>query len=454
MKLTSKTFKCLFIVILLMFAGSSFANVNWILEGEGNWFNEDNWDPGLPTDSTHTFIYADDALAVIDDATAHTLQFHVGQGAEGLRIVDGGVLRTNGWTSLGREGDVTFEMTGGTWTNLGTANPALHFGHEGTNKATADISGGLITGARVFINNDSVVNLSGDAKLSSGTPMRVGHGNLDNTATLNISENAEIDLGSHLYGAGAGGNAEINQSGGTFDINGSFQAGNTSDAEFTYNLSGGELNHTHHEFYFGNDTGVTAKINISGGKLETTADLQQMPRDNATAHLTVSGGRLVAHENVRFNSDAEGGEGVFTVSGSGATEITIGERLAVTNGHTLAFELDSGGITRIDTGNWVNLQGANITLDALAGFAAELGDEFELVYTADDINGIVGDGDTIYDASAADAALDPGLWFEFVITDLGEDAGSILSAEVVPEPATLGLLGFGAVIATWYRKRK
>ena len=314
-------------------------------------------------------------------------------------------------------------MNGGLWENTSGTTREFHLGWN--RDGTLEMTGGTIDKYRWFVGNNATMNVSGGT-INSSNPFRLGGGNnLSYTPVLNLSGTGEINLGggAHFYGAGGGSNGVVNQSGGTFNMAGSFQAGNTANSEFTYNLSGGELKHTHHEFYLANALGVTAKINIAGGVLDTNASIVHQNNANAVGEVTISSGRLIARNNVNFNADAAGASGTFKVSGSGATEITIHGQLQVTNGNTLAFELDNNGAAAIVCGNLADLRGGRIQINTRHGFYAPVGTEFDLLHSDDVIDGVLIDHNTFLEN------ISPYFIFEIDIKDKGV-AGSTLVARV------------------------
>jgi len=311
--------------------------------------------------------------------------------------------------------------------------------------------------------NDYTVNPGFSPTLAAG---QVNMGSAGaGTATLNINNTSGADTLtlSGLFGYG-GANAQITQTGGTFNVGsangmgwGFSPAGHTS----TYNMSGsGSVLNNVGFLYLGRDAGATANFiqtdgtTIWGNGADYFSVACGFADDAGTALYEISGGSMTVNATTaqiwigtRWTAAGDGGAGTFKVVGTGPSAITwTGNANLDGQGSAkgeLAFTMDASGVTPIALNGALNLNNLPLlTLDfsALPGGVGNI----PLVNTTGGITGA------------------------FLVNPLGDDpasrgytlsytggnvvlVGTSTGGGVIPEPAGLGLIGL-ALLAV--RKRR
>ncbi len=168
---------------------------------------------------------------------------------------------------------------------------------------------------------------------------------------------------------------------------------------------------------------------------------------------TISGGELYVKKyfGAYWNS-------TFHVVGSGASKIDIQQmsfNRAEGQNVKLAVDLDEFGSTLIQVGLYTDaastshsgalLDNVILEIGTLAGFNGEVGDVYDILWAAQ--NGIRTTGMTLI--STGDVKFD---WAVVDATTRGKAGGEMLIVTVIPEPATLVLLGLGGVLSLRRRK--
>ena len=192
------------------------------------------------------------------------------------------------------------------------------------------------------------------------------------------------------------------------------------------------------------------EINQTGGSLDT---IYMKIADSSTTGegvYTISGGSVDVHRYIYL---INGDKATMTVAGSGSDSIKMSRFIGLAD-TTLNLQLDAGGITVMEVYGTSSdpyrdavLRG-NVTLDTLAGFSANVGDSFNLIWSA---NNIETNSMTFVDLSS-------GYEFDWSIVDnVAVDGtagtGKMLVASVIPEPATLGMFAFIGGAMLWIRRK-
>jgi hypothetical protein len=326
-------------------------------------------------------------------------------------------------------------------------------GRTGANgNAILNIDGGRMNTLTQSINVAGVVGGStATVNVSSTTPSSAGYLEVDQ---LSVGSNGTVNL-SDPYGAGTAimdighgialsGNAQINQSGGTFTTQGGGNyIGNGGTGTAVYSISGGLWNAAGANPPRYTNVGMRSAgtLDLTGG----TANFNYLSVANVNATVAavglfeISGGSTTARALVIGNSGGLG-TGSVTVVGSGATGITASGGYGSTllteyaNG-TLNFLIDRQGVTTINTTNSndaITLAG-KLTLGFLPGVNGVDGTVYNLVSSTSssgiNITGLAG-------WNTADWSVG--------LTTSGPD--HILQATYigpVPEPGALTLLAIG-----------
>ena len=281
----------------------------------------------------------------------------------------------------------------------------------------------VTAGSQMLVNNGGSVNLlAGTQTIGVNEGFYLGHGG--STGTLNISGGTWQQNTFMRLGVSASGNGIINQTGGTFEMGGSFEA--WGDSPSAYNLSGGTFRTTANGVWINSYSGGAMTFNITGsngnvtmdtpydftapnssvfnnaaatlsktgegkltlwgnldirngalamqtGTLETTT-ATFIGTDGGTASATMSGGTLKtgylggANFSVGFN----GGTGTFTQS-DGSNEVGSLANVVIgwNSGSTGTYTLDGGSFSAVTNNIYIGLAGGTGTVNVNGGsFAA------------------------------------------------------------------------------------
>jgi hypothetical protein len=300
---------------------------------------------------------------------------------------------------------------------------------------------------------------SDTAKVTSGTATVSGEAGTVNviylggptTPSLNIT-NGTLTTVSHLqtckYVSGNGGNATVNQSGGTFTVGGRAYFAGWANSIFTYNMSAGTFS-CGQGAYVG-DQGTTATINQTGGTVSMTGVSNQFFRfgwnNSCYGYYIISGGSLKVS-----GTKMEIKRGAFKVIGSTPDEIRMdGIDLSAGVDASIGITLDSGGSTIIDVGNIygaVNLTNAKLVVDVASDFEGLIGDTFDVMHAA---SGITTTGLTLVNANQK-------YLFSYSVVEDTINGGSILRLRLDnmglyaqnQNPAEGSVTGFGSGNLGW-----
>ena len=185
-----------------------------------------------------------------------------------------------------------------------------------TNTTQANSIVNVEAGSQMLVNNGGSVNLLAGTQTIGmiGNTNRVegfylGHGG--STGTLNISGGTWQQNTYLRMGAFASGNGIINQTGGTFEMGGAFEAWGSSPS--AYNLSGGTFRTTANGVTINNYSGGAMTFNITGSSGNVTMDT---PYD------------FTVNNTSTFNNAAA----TLTKTGSGNLTFGSGSQLQIANG--------------------------------------------------------------------------------------------------------------------------
>lgn len=436
--------------------------------GEGGFTNADNWSPtGIPGAGDNALL--DGGTATIVGGDFFTLNY--------IRITRGGspssaaahLVQTGGEVFLGnlRVGDGnthtgTFEMSGGTmeivsgssgqvivganagsdgtmtvkgsakFTNSGTNNLRFAVGDTGTGRLHIQDLGEIATSRMTIGNNAAGVGtleISGSAKLDVTEHLLIGRNDGNGTVTISGSAQVTVGTGVTLGDIGTGlGSGTLNLNGGSLTATGITRGISSGKVNF----NGGTVRASAESFdYFGGFQ--TGDLEIKGGGVVfDTQEHSVMINQGITGPggLTKIGtGTLTLNEANTFAGFSQVSQGALVVS-SGAT---IGGALAIAADATLrvesAISLDDAIVLNLVTGSNVELEFSGVeTIAALwingAPVAADQ-------YTLEELTLLSG---------GVNFSGNPGAVLEVTST--------------VPEPATMALLGMGAIVAVRRLRRR
>ena len=216
-----------------------------------------------------------------------------------------------------------------------------------------------------------------------------------------------------------------------------------------------------------NDQVVNLSVGANGGSLtmgNTTGTQNSLGQHtNGTCSVTLEGGAWTAANPTQIGGTVSGhtdfnveagvltlaGASIGTVVGGTAAFNIIGDDATATgngwtfgSGGTLSFDFDSTGVSQLDL-TFLNANGATLDVD-LTDYTGAL-DTFTLVDA--DRDNVGQELNSVFSTVNLTEGAFAG---SYVTQDLASDT---ISVTVIPEPATIGLLGFGALITLVIRRR-
>ena len=339
-----------------------------------------------------------------------TNSLHLGysSGAQGSYTLSGGSLSA-GTETVGRSGRGVFSQSGG----VHLVDTDIYVGYKRFavyGDGTYNLSGGYVSADNIYVGSGARGTFTQSGGTATATTYLLVYDSSGSDARYELS-GGSLNTGETDVGLGSGGRGIFTQTGGTHQTGGLYVAWD-SGSYGSYSLSGGLL---------------TTPL-IDGG--------------DGTAEFSFTGGKIVA-ETVQLDLEQEGG-----VLAPGDSE-SIG---SCTFSDSYDYTLDADGILEIDIASLISFDTVTVGGDAdLAGtiaislldYTPDVDDAFDIL-TADSIvdNGIAlgGPDGLLFDYSIVSGVL--------TLTYVGLDGAPI------PEPATMAMLGLGAVAVLHRRRRK
>lgn len=416
-------------LIMLTFVSVAETEISWSGEID-NWNVAGNWDQGVVPTTAYDIVNVFSGEAQISSAVPYVNQLRIGDAT--LTVMPGAELTLLKNAYFARyQGNAVLNITGGNINFASTVSDEnrMYLAWEPGRNTVVNQTAGTVSGGRYFINRGSQWNISGGS-LTSPYPISVG--GTDSVSELNISGTASVYTDTHIYL----GNTDhsmgiINQTDGTVVIGpdyrtpGDLMLGNEPNSIGEYNLSGGTLL-INDSIRLGNAPNAAGIFRLSGGEVTINHNIRMARDENhgARAYFVVSGGIL--NFNGTFNvSGADHSRQEFRVVGSGATSINTERMYFNKRNSSLVFELDADGVTPIQSSEWIDLRGGALKINTLPGFYAQVGDTFDIIYAAADLDwdGVQMDSTTRIDN------LSP--FFKFAAEAIIGGANDILRLEVV-----------------------
>ena len=384
----------------------------------GSYINPDNWDTGVPGPAD-TGNVGSDLTATLDvgagggGSIGDTVNIGTSSGSGTLDVLSGDFTMSNLYIGATSGGDVgTVAQTGGTFTVNPSDGSALGMANNAGEVGIYDISGGS------FLFNDP-----GDKfKLHIGQ---------SGSATINVSGTGAVNFsgGQPQFAANTGGRAVINMDGGTWDGGRDHFFGH-GDGYFELNMRAGTMDTDKINMGGGSGTSVW---NVTGGtflpkKLQTGSG-------TGTFELNVSGGTFEIGQDALL---ANGPTVKITVTGTNGS-FTVDRDFLLAANATTKFELADTGVATIDldAGDTQTFDG-DLVIGLMDGAST-------MPCTATLITGYAGVGDEFNE-----------VWEDGLSGDVVYDTGNneVRIENVIPEPASMGLMAAGLAGVLWYRRRK
>ncbi|MCC5841683.1 MAG: hypothetical protein JJT96_16330 [Opitutales bacterium] len=402
------------ITLAAFLTAPAFGNYLWTnFAGDNDFANPANW-----SGTGNTWIVALDGVnrAILGDG--HTLflnnNFAIGrsEGGDGEVEINGSTISFERVLRLGADGfDGKLTMTNGIM-NIGRG---INIGQDGGSTGTLVVSGGTINANSARTNaNDrldvgadgttGILEMSGSAVINFPTAIANIGGGLDSVATVSISGNAILTLGSGIDAeVSAGENAMSTVSifdNGQLNVGRDARIGEGQNAEVTLDLSGDGALVAGRNARFGFGADTTVSLNVSGGVLSAANGFMTMGQAAGTnVSVNMSGGVIIA-DRLSFSNNADGAS-ILNMTGGVIQVVRSGESTATTTG---AFRmgpgsstLDIGGNALIDTEKlWID-NGGLLTLsgNALIDVKGSTDGEnptfdFARAFVANDWSGVLG----------------------------------------------------------------
>ncbi|AQQ72314.1 putative lipoprotein/autotransporter domain-containing protein [Limihaloglobus sulfuriphilus] len=402
----------------------------------------------------------------------------VGGTADGSLSITSGSSVTNGTCLIANSAGVTGSVT----VNAGSWNTGLtSVGQKGSGSMTVSGGGSVYSTSSLIVSNAATasgsVSVSGINSSISYTSITVSQAG---TGSLDISNGGSVTARTNLMRAGndnASGVTYVNVDGplSRLNVNNNYlYAGWGSNAIFNVTNSGMIISK---DAVIGRTSDSTVSLSGSGsGWVNTYSIYVGYSGDNSKGTLNVSGGGFVDTQGIvigddQYSSISQNVTGNVSVEGEGsyiAAELTrLGYSQDQQNVGSLA--ISQGGLVITDYLYLYNDSSINLSSGGMLALAGEgdasveaflgLLDSYDASYTPLDYSDSASGSINIWDESEelwvdlTDAVRN----FDYNITyhSAGDFAGyTVLTADAVPEPATALLMGFGALAAAAFKKRK
>lgn len=277
---------------------------------------------------------------------------------------------------------------------------------EINNGGTATVASGAYVGDQFYMGRDN--SSAGHMTMSGGS----------------------LTFGGASYIAGAtGSTGSVTMAGSSALTTGNLQVGSRGGGLLDV---GSAATGTNGVLYIGGAAGANGTMNLAGTWNVTKVFLGF---SGATGHLNLNGGSLTLSTAATGDFDMDGGTSRLTVNGSSGYFFAGDDFLSANSAATLDFIADGAGFTTLNVTDAINIDGAtlNIDLDAYSGgptnFMLMNGASWMGTFASTNFLGST-TGTLVYDTANGDLRL-----------------------QVIPEPATIGMVAFFAAALMFIRNR-
>ncbi|MBI9021281.1 MAG: PEP-CTERM sorting domain-containing protein [Verrucomicrobia bacterium] len=457
----------LFVAAVAMMIALSAQAIETRFNTTGSWTNAANWSAGVPGATDLARLQNPAAADITSAEVIGGLNFR-GDTVLGTSIINinsGGSLTSDGTqfagvNRVGSDGDATLNINdGGAASFSGTS-----FFEVGENSGDAGYvnvnSGGALTVSQA-------TKLGADAACVGAVTINGGTATFNNNLAIGFSAGStgQVTLNSGV----------VNVSGGQIRM-----ADDNATAVGTFTMAGGTLNHTGSDvlvarkgtatftqsggtingagFILGNMAGGNGTMNVSGGSNSLSGSITLGRVDGATGTLNMSGGFMDASSLLVGNE--AGSDGTFTLTGKdtyvkvgtlsmGAAGADVNSMIVVNDG-LLQFS------ALVADGNSANesfaMSGGVLQMRHLT--SPDIVNEIDALITAGVFTWSIAAEDSLaatYDVADATRTWVNGDGVTLYANESGTNY-SFIWAEAIPEPATVGMMGIGALITLMVRR--
>jgi hypothetical protein len=359
---------------------------------------------------------------------------------------------------VGLKGSGTFRQLGG----LHRVKGSLYVGDYSSSNGAYHLEAGELICGSVAVDYGTFVQSGGTHTI--GSHLGIGHSGATYLLQDGELTSSKENIGVHSVGT-------FTQTGGVHTVKGNLSLAFSPYSQGIYDLSGGTLNVSADFFVAGRGTGGasggTGTLNVDGGALVTVSllvgvfeGIGQLNLNSPSAHVEVSGALQLGPKSVVA---AAPGAAIHMTGSAFENESTDPTALAGLQNLRLIFEGGSGDVDPVEVAGedmgpvWEGFT-ENFALGTLQLGGADVG-QLRLVDDFDNQPGCEG-SEALYVTNlvlGAGSTLDlNGLNLYYLnFTDNGgtviPNGGALVH---VPEPATVGLLGCGAVLVGVIRRRR
>ena len=374
----------------------AFAQVDWV-DGNGNWFDPNNWDAGVPQASTNAFIDNGGSASIAGGtATSQDLFLGTSNGFGGLSLSGSGQLTTRGGYIGGYFGFDSHATGSATvagsskWILSGQGN-LLVIGGSGTGILDVSSGGSVSNGAGyvgLLSGVHGTVSVDGAGSIwTNSSPLQIG---VSGTGTVDITNGGAVSADSGQIASNAGSTGTLTVDG---QVNGTGSSWTDTHGLYVGYKGNGTFNVTNGAVAssafgsIGVFSSATGTVTVDGTESTwTSADFLEIGSEG-TGTLNITQGGTVSNVDGYVGSNAGstgtvnvgefGGPGVVSTwtnsgtlyvgyDGTGTVNITVGGAVSSATG-IIGRDAGSVGTVVVDGGGWT-ITGDPIGSDLTVGY--------------------------------------------------------------------------------------